>query len=242
MASPVNAAIRYDIIDDLVDCGDCSEADTLSSMTVMAWIRPNTIGEGSAGRIVKKGAGTTNDGWRFTLAATNAVQFITDYGTTDLVRTSNNNQITMSVDSCVVVVTDLATTAGTRFFVNDTETTYGGLNTNSSGTRTSDDAGNLYIGSDSGLTRTFDGIILEAAVWSSQLTRSEISLISNSKTRRTALQVSPSTLVGYWTLDQCGDFATCSGTNLFQDGSGNSNHCTPTNSPSGRAERVLSYP
>ncbi|HEY4612181.1 MAG TPA: hypothetical protein VII11_04300 [Bacteroidota bacterium] len=56
------------------------------------------------------------------------------------------------------------------------------------------------------------------------------------------LLIQPSNLKAYWPLDEFAEGATVSGTNSIRDLSGNGNHGTPSNSPTGRAERVLSYP
>lgn len=58
----------------------------------------------------------------------------------------------------------------------------------------------LQFGCD-GFATPFMGIIDEVAIWSSALTQAEIQIIANSKLKGMPRLISPSTLVGYWPLD-----------------------------------------
>ena len=41
--------------------------------------------------------------------------------------------------------------------------------------------------------------------------------------------------MAYWDFKECPNKVVCSGSNLFVDGSGNGNSCTPSGSPLGRS-------
>lgn len=95
----------------------------------------------------------------------------------------------------------------------------------------------------------FDGMIGEIAVWSNDLTDAEVALYYNSRTRHLPLQLQPSNLQAYWTLDQGVDGTTScfDGAASYLDISGNNNHGTGVDGANNtgltcKAEEVLSYP
>ena len=108
---------------------------------------------------------------------------------------------------------------------------------------------NLWIGSDNnrGASRNeFDGIINEIAIWNTELTMTEISILANSRIKRMPLQIQPNNLKAYWALDDESDGSSCDG-DTFLDYSGNGNNGTGDDGANAsgleaKAEEVLSYP
>lgn len=87
--------------------------------------------------------------------------------------------------------------------------------------------------------RMFDGVISDVCVWDSALTASEVALIYNSKIKGICRQVQSSNLQLYCALDDCPQGTdNCSTDFVCSPGS----PMTPTNTPSGSPEEVLSYP
>ena len=91
-----------------------------------------------------------------------------------------------------------------------------------------------------------DGKISEVAIWDTNLSTEEVSLLYNSKVKGIQRQIKPNNLVGYWPLDDFPD-----GTSLdtssggYKDRSGNGNDGTGVDADGDStniAEEVLSYP
>jgi hypothetical protein len=175
-AGKIDFALNFDGVDDVVNTGSGATLDDLREMTISAWIRPNTLGEGSLGRIVQKGAGVAA-GFRFLLQANNALSFAVDYTTTDLARATASRVFTFGVWTHVLVTwTGSATATNVRIYVNGVETRYG-TTQNGAGTRTSDAASSLYIGNERYGTGTFDGSIDDVRVYNRVLSASEITAV-----------------------------------------------------------------
>lgn len=173
-------ALNFDGTTNLIDAGSAAGFDDMAEFSVSAWINPRSIGEGSAGRIVDKANATTpTSGWNLQLTATNALKFMVDYSTTDLVRTTSNNVVSLSNWQHAVVTWDGSTTASNvQIFVNGKEVTYQ-TTTNGSGTRVTDAAESFKIGNDKSRAATFDGWIDEVKVYNYVLAPSEVKLDFN---------------------------------------------------------------
>ncbi len=172
----IGFALNFDGVDDVVNTGSGATLDDLPATTISAWIKPDTLGEGSLGRIVQKGGGVAA-GFRLLLQATNALSFAVDYTTTDLSRATANGVFTLGAWSHVLVTwTGSATATNVKIYVNGVETAYGATQ-NAVGTRTSDAALSLYIGNESGGTRSFDGLMDDVRVYNRVLTASEITAV-----------------------------------------------------------------
>lgn len=109
-----------------------------------------------------------------------------------------------------------------------------------------DDTVNFNIGNFDNLNRPFDGEIFEVAVWKAVLTAQEIANLSSSKVKRLPLQIQPSNLKAYWSLDDQPDGTSGDG-DTFKDLSGNANHGTGDDGANNTgltavAETVLTYP
>ena len=175
-AGKIGSALRFDGVDDVVNTGNGATLGNLPATTISAWIKPNTLGEGSRGRIVQKGAGVAA-GFRFLLQANNALSFAVDYGRTDLARATASRVFTFGVWTHVLVTwTGTATATGIRIYVNGVETAYGATQ-NGVGIRTPDALLSLYIGNERDGTGTFDGSIDDVRVYNRVLSESEITAV-----------------------------------------------------------------
>lgn len=107
-----------------------------------------------------------------------------------------------------------------------------------------DDYSRMYLGNASTLTRCFDGVINEVAIWHDYLTASEIERLQ-SHVKRMPLQVNPANLAAYWPLDDDqGD--TASHNKVFRDLSDNLDPIRADWGPNSsgmqaQSETVLSY-
>lgn len=157
----------FDGADDSINCGSDAELDGLAPATWLAWIKPDTLGENSAGRIFHKQTvtGDTSGTIPLGMSATNTITFTVDYDGTDLRRTSSNNKITMgSLQLVAATWTGAIGSSTVHLYVNGVETTYQ-TSTAATGNRISDAAYNQMIGNTPLGARTFDGIIDEARIY-----------------------------------------------------------------------------
>lgn len=178
----VGGAMDFDGADDRVDVGSDATLDNLSAMTIVAWIKPDTLGEGpSLGRIIGKtsSAGTTTaGGWTLNLDTTNRLTFDVDYNTTDFRQRAANNSITLNQWQQVAVTwTGSATATNAKLYVNGVETSYA-TTTNGTGGRVDDSAQSISIGNPPGRTdRTFDGKIDNVRIYNRALSAAEIATL-----------------------------------------------------------------
>jgi hypothetical protein len=84
------------------------------------------------------------------------------------------------------------------------------------------------------------GYVAEIAIWQDYLSASEVQQLyaGGCMTNRVPLSIKPSTLVGYWPLDDFADGASVTGANSVRDWSGNGWHGTPANTPLGKSAPV----
>lgn len=239
-----HAGVNFDNTDDLLSCGS---SDTLlnesSALTISVWIYPNSIGQNNAGRIVDRTNAGLTEGVALLLSATNAVQFNV-FGSTTLIRKTDNNLITPSAWNHVLVTWTASTTAtNAKIYINGTEATY---QTTTNGASLGNNAADTTrLGNNANSNRTFDGIINEVAIWNSVVSVDDINNLSNSRIKRFPLQVSPSNLKAYWAIGNAGDGSTADAV-IFNDLSGTGNNCTGDNGANntgltGAAETVLTY-
>ena len=182
VAGQIGNGLNFDGIDDLVTAGSGATLDNLPALTVAAWIKPDSAGEGSAGRIVQKGAGSqpTTGGFWFHLDSSNQLVLAVDYATTNMYRISAASGITYGAWTHVVVTwTGSATATNIKFYVNGVETSYNATAPNGVGTRVNDGATSFTIGNESGGTRTFDGALDDVRVYNRVLSASEITAVHN---------------------------------------------------------------
>ena len=251
----IGQALNFDGSDDLVNMSSPASLDDVKPITVSAWIKPNSTGEGGIGTIVSKMDTGADDGrWMFYMQSTNAIEFFKDDGTPNYVRRSSNSTITIGAWQHVVATWDGSTNM--KIYINGTETTYQ-TSTNGSGAR-SDAVRNFGIGNINNGSQTFDGLIDDVRVYNRVLSSDEIKRlykigatfkiglknIGRRATATSTVNVSPkgqltSGLVGLWSFDGP-DMANVT---AF-DRSGNSNNGTLTNGPTraiGRIGQALNF-
>lgn len=171
-----DGALTFDGGDDVVFVSHGTELDNMPAISVSAWIRPDTLGGGSKGRIVAKAEGIGPiAGWHLHLTDSNRLHFRADYATTDLERISANNAFILNDWTHVVVTWDgSATATGIKFYMNGTETGYVS-STNGSGARVDDLTSGLYVGNNATLARGFDGMLDDVRIYRGVLSSSQVS-------------------------------------------------------------------
>ncbi len=189
--------LGLDGTDDYVDCEDDASLNFMDSLTLGAWIKPNTFGQSGWGRIVDKGSSST--GFSFFVSQENNNLGYAIYGVT--VVYSNSNSISLNNWQHVAVSYD---GSAVTFYVNGMES-----GTVSYTADPPDSSGHpLVIGiRDYDKNRDFDGLINDVIIYGRALTPTEISQIYESQKTGPAHPV-------------CGD-GTCSpGENCPQDAAG----------------------
>lgn len=176
-----NYSLAFDGADDVVNAGSGTSLDNLpaAGMGLSAWIYPTSMGEGSAGVIMAKNVGATpSSGWLLQFAGTNALTLTVD-GSTDLVRTTSNNAVTLNAWNHVVVAWDgvITTASSVNIYVNGIGVTY--ATTTNGASRVSDASSTFFIGNDSTGARTFAGQIDDARAYNYALTATQAKLLYN---------------------------------------------------------------
>ena len=178
VAGKIGNGLNFDGVDDSVNCGSGATLDNLAAITVTAWIKADTMGEGGKGRIVVKASGINpTAGWHLHVSGTNQLEFRVDYTTTELSRVAAVDAIATGVWKHVVATwTGSATATNLKLYVDGAEVGYAST-TNGVGTRVDDAASNFYIGNESGGTRTFDGLLDDVRVYNRVLSAAEITAV-----------------------------------------------------------------
>ena len=119
VAGKIANGLNLDGADDIVNAGSGTSLDNLSALTVSAWIKADTMGEGGKGRIVVKGTGPTpTAGWSLLVGTGNQLEFAVNYTTTNLWRISNPNVIGTAAWRHVMVTWNGSPTAtNAKFYV-----------------------------------------------------------------------------------------------------------------------------
>lgn len=180
VAGKIGTAVNFDAVDNVINAGSGASLDNLAALTIAAWIKINTIGEGaSPGRILHKGTGTSAvAGWQFVTQNTHTIGFAVDHATTDLNRVAANNVLTPGQWHHVAVTwTGSATATNVKLYIDGVETGTYASTTNGSGTRTSDASSSVFIGNNSTGERTFDGAIDDVRVYNRVITAAELQAI-----------------------------------------------------------------
>lgn len=237
-------AISFDGSNDLINCSSSASLNNIvqssNGMTVSLWYFPRSAGQGTFGEIFAKGNNDSGKSWNLIhLGATNVVGYQRRFST------SASNLQTASLSGNIfqhICVTDSGTNVATNSHIyrNNVEVVYT-TTTNGVGGLVSDSTGAFCIGNVADASTTADGVITEFAIWNTILTADEITQLALSKVKGTPLQVRPTSLVAYWPLDQFSTGVPATGAGSIRDLSNNGNNGTPTNSPTGRAEEILSY-
>lgn len=252
---PAWAANEHDGTDDCVRLTAESNFGSESGpITLACWIYPDTITAGDRTSVFSKDGGAGF--FRFDASNTGGTQcsqcietFI-DYSTTDLNTDSATNDVPFDTWTHVAFVWDGGTTAGTntKLYINGVEPTYSQTQ-NAVGTRNTDSTAVWGLGGRDATcdNRPLDGFLTECAMWSSALSAEEVAHLASSRVKQIPLQVSPSTLLAYYPLDEVstgasGDAVTFKNLqgNTSRDGTGvdGANNTGLT----GAGEAILSYP
>jgi len=167
--------------DDKVNAGNGTSVNNLGAMTVAAWINVEAVGEGgSPGRIVHKATGVSPlNGWQFCTQGTNQIGFSVDYdGTTNLVRTSAANAITLGSWHHVAVTWDgTATATNVLMYVDGAPVGSYATTVDAAGARVSDAGANIYLGNEPTSARTLDGVLDDVRVYNRVLSPTEIEAV-----------------------------------------------------------------
>lgn len=236
--------VEFDGDDDVLNCGT---SDTLlpsgDPFTISAWLYPITSGENNYGRIIARDNAGDTAGMAFLAFDPTALEYQTT-GSTDMKRTTSAGCITLNTWNHILMTTDGSTTAtNTHIYVNNSECSY---QQSVNGVSITDNTGAiLKIGNRYDGGRTTDGTLTEIAIYDSVLGSADIETLSSSRTKRIPLQVAPSSLVAYWSLDDEPDGTSADG-DTFLDLSGNGNSCTGDDGANNTgltayAEEVLTY-
>lgn len=159
--------------DGYINCGSNPSLDNLTAFTYVVWIYPESMGEGSYGRILHK----------FSSADAYTIFLLDDVtvanGINGLIKapTAGNsvsaaNAIILNTWQQVVMSYNDTGDRKIRLYVNGVEVSYN-TQTATSGTRGDDSDGSEYIGS-SGTARWFNGMFNDARIYNRVLNVSEI--------------------------------------------------------------------
>jgi hypothetical protein len=229
-------SVRFDAVDDLITISSWSD---LTAFSISAWIYPISLGEGSIGRIVHIGNGSDASDGALSLEATNRLRFFIVWSGTDGDWNTGNNSLVLNQWHHVAVTYDGSSTSNVPSFYID-----GVLQTTSvvlTPTLARETQTQAYIGNRSNTTATFNGSITDVAIWNKVISDIEVKKIYLSKTKNMPLQISPSSLVGYWPLDDFSDLNIALGSLSIKDRSHIYRNATPSGGLIGEAESILSY-
>jgi hypothetical protein len=167
----IGTALRFDRIDDYVECGADSSLNLTESLSIVAWINPQSFGQGAWGRIVDKGDGSR--GFSFLMDGANGGLSYVVYG--GVVLDSNSNVISLNTWQHVAVVYSESSSTVT-FYVDGQ-----GAGSSSYSTGPLDSSIDpLVIGiRGHDLNRAFNGIIDDVCVYGRALSAAEILQLYN---------------------------------------------------------------
>ena len=175
-----NQAMTFDGTTDIVNCGSGTTIDDIfdGGGTVSAWINPSSDGERNEGRIIEK-----RFGWTIVLieedpGVATKLRILHDFSTIDGHWTTNSEVIPINTWIHVSISYDNDAVANNPiFYINGVPYTVASGLTESQtpvGTRVSEATNDLYIGNNAAATRTFDGSISDAMLFSSALTEDQV--------------------------------------------------------------------
>ncbi|MDQ1283669.1 MAG: Cell wall/surface repeat protein [Patescibacteria group bacterium] len=171
--------LGFDGATSYINAGSGSSLDDIETqggggMTVSAWIKPETVGEGGTGIIACKRGTNAEGSWAFyTRSGTPQIAFYKD-GSTDLQANSSNNSISLFQWQYVAVTWNGGNDASedVNLYVNGIEVGHSWDSDMAS--KASDVINNLYIGADVWGAGTFDGKMDEARLYNRVLSPVEI--------------------------------------------------------------------
>lgn len=165
---------NFDGTDDVVSTANSSTLD-IPALTWCLWVRPDTLGESSAGTFFRKvdSAGTGKHIFRINGTSADVTFFMTWAGN-DLTRNSAISLVTLGVwQHWAVTWNGSATASEVKIYKNGVEVTYG-TTSNASSTVESTDGGAITIGGTLAGTLSFDGRIAHPEQYNRALSVEEI--------------------------------------------------------------------
>ncbi len=171
-------AFTFDGSNDFIDATSNSSLDDLTEITVIAWIYPTSVGEGGFGRIYSKENNTAGSGMDFDTMNASSPQLVirqmyTDSPYENLFKTQPDS-IKLNTWQQVALVYDSSSVNNNPvFYINGiAQTTI--VWERVTGSRVSDAGNHVFIGSDPGRWRVFNGSIDEVRVYNRLLSAGEI--------------------------------------------------------------------
>ncbi len=244
MVNPAFGGVQFDNSDDLLDGADFAGIDAAEQLSGSCWVYHDTID--GTDDIMNKNNGTS-DGWLFFRNNTGDKYSVTirDGGDTDSVGASSADNTSPLATWTHVAFTYIEGNAtGLNLYVNGVLSGAAG-DTSSIGTINAFTAILNISGSGTG-NSPFNGQITECALWNVVLTADEMLKLASSRVKRLPLQIQPSSLIGYWPLDEQMDGTSADGDTFYDLGpSGNNltgNDGAGNTGLTAKAEEVLSYP
>lgn len=219
-------------VNDSLTCGTSNAIFDLSTaFTFCGWLNPTSS---SSFIFQKRSVGVAQ--LFFNVTGTNSLNLYKDTNNFDFARTSNSSSFTSGTRQLICITDDgSATAANAHFYVNNVEVSYAAT-TNGTGGLLNNSGGTVYLGNAVSTTNSFNGNFHHSAVWNSVLTSTDLTNAYNSGNLNTNWEgIETANIQADWWLTQCKNGTICTGSNLFTDVSGNSNHCTPAGNPTGLA-------
>lgn len=243
----VFAGIFFDGIDDIVNCGSDASLDGHTTISVSAWVFSDDFSVGTDDRVASKAndAGTLGWSWRVDETTVGKIFLVIPFSGVDGFWEVTSPVLAEGVWSHIAFTYDNSSTANNPLiYINGVSETVTETQT-PTGTVSADDAFDFLIGNDGDFNRQFFGQITEVAYWSTVLTQAGVTQLANSRIKGMPLQIQPSSLAGYWPLNDEEDSSSADG-DTFLDLSSNTNNGTGSDGANNtgltaKAEEVLSY-
>lgn len=180
---------------DFISCGNPTAYNEMTAISLVADMFPLGMGENGSGRIITKDYDATRgDGWNLMIAGTNDVGFGLGYSSTDVnVRTSSSVFSLNRWTHVAATYPGGTTAANCHIYLDCIEPSYA-TQTDGVGSRDTDGAEPVIIGSRKGSDRTWDGYLAHVQLFNRELTPAEVRF----------LRFYPGEirlgLIGYWPL------------------------------------------
>ncbi len=186
------SALSFDGVDDVATVPLTTSTQNLSSFTYSAWIKPNSLGEASYGRIVSRESSVKYDDFYLLVNPGNTISAsITNSAGTTFISYAVASSISLNAWNHVAVTYDDKGDRKLHLFVNGVETTYQAQPPVTGTLKFTNNP--ILIGNTPSLDRTFDGAIDEVNVYNRALSASEISNVFNSP---------PYSIIDTWNFDE----------------------------------------
>ncbi len=185
----IGQGLSFDGTDDYVNAGSLAVLDNLSAMSISLWTKPNSIGQNSQGYFISKQ--NNGVGWRFQISNTSAC-FVVSYDETpsSLTKCSISEFIKLNEWNHFTVVWDGSPSVNNiHIYLNGSEINYGTI-VNPIGNRMSDESGNIVIGNNSSVNRTFDGHLDDVRIYNRTLSFNEVNGLYNIENSKKNIPVS----------------------------------------------------